>query len=138
MKKHGKKDKNPKTKWLRIIFTNLVMALSLVLFRSRNISEAFTFYGKIFSDYSFSIDYFKATFELLDLNLLNTLIILLLSVLIFKVDKYIITPKGYDIITLEKDKTMNLYYAYLIWLILIGWVLLLSLGQSHGFIYFQF
>ena len=138
MKKHGLKEKNPKTRWLRIIFTNIIMALSLVLFRSRNISEALTFYGKIFSNYSFSIDYFKATFELLDLNIVNLIKIILLSVLIFKVDKYIINPKGYDIITLEEDKTINLYYVYLIWLILIGWVLLLSLGQSHGFIYFQF
>ncbi|MBR4237238.1 MBOAT family protein [bacterium] len=138
MKKHGLKERNPKTKWLRILFTNLIMALSLVFFRARNVSEAFMLYGKIFSDYSFSLDYLRTTVELLDLNVINAAIILLLSVLIFKVDKYIITPKGYDIITLEQDRTINLYYAYLIWLILIGWVLLLSLGQSHGFIYFQF
>ena len=138
MKKHGLKQNNPKTKWLRIIFTDLVMALSLVLFRSKNIGEAFTFYGKIFSDYSFSLDYINNTIQLLDLNIVNLVTIILLSVLIFPIDKYIITPKGYDIISMEKDESINTYYVYLIWLVLIGWVLLLSLGQSHGFIYFQF
>jgi hypothetical protein len=123
---------------LRIIRTTAVLTLGLVLFRSNTLANAGVFFVKIFSDWSFSIDYLTKTFAGLNIDLLGAFTAILLFVLMIFVDRLIMEPRGKDVLAGDKAVSVHFNYVYVVWLIAAAWLLLIANGQSSGFIYFQF
>lgn len=136
--KVGLQEKGDKYRVLRIIRTTAVLALGLVLFRSNTLANAGVFFVKIFSDWSFSIDYFTKTFAGLNIDLLGAFTAILLFVLMIFIDRLIMEPRGKDVLAGDKAVSVHFNYIYIVWLIAAAWLLLIANGQSSGFIYFQF
>jgi D-alanyl-lipoteichoic acid acyltransferase DltB (MBOAT superfamily) len=136
--KVGLQEKGDKYRVLRIIRTTAVLALGLVLFRSNTLANAGVFFVKIFSDWSFSIDYLTKTFAGLNIDLLGAFTAILLFVLMIFVDRLIMEPRGKDVLPGDKSVSVHFNYVYIVWLIAAAWLLLIANGQSSGFIYFQF
>ena len=123
---------------LAIVRTTAILTLGLVLFRSNTLANAGVFFGKIFTDWSFSIQYLVDTFQIMNMDVVGAITAVLLCVLMFFVDRMIIEPRGKTELSSEKAVGVNSGYIYLIWLIASAWLLLIASGQSSGFIYFQF
>lgn len=136
--KFGLKENGDGTRWLRILKTNAILLLGLVMFRSNTVGNAFTFFGKLFSDWSFSAEYFTGTFSLMGMDVVGAITAALVIAVMFVADKFIIQTRGNDVLAGEKAALVNTGYIYIIWLIAVAWLLLIASGQSSGFIYFQF
>ena len=130
--------KERRNRVLCIIRTTAILAFGLVLFRSSSLANAGVFFGKIFIDWSFSLEYLQNTFSLLDMDMVGAIGAILLCVLTFCIDRLIIEPRGVTKVSEKKAFSIHSSYIYLIWLIAIAWLLLIAQGQSSAFIYFQF
>lgn len=137
-KRLGRQENSKKTRFLRILKVNIILVFGLILFRSNTVGNAFSFLGKIFTDWSLSGQYFSQTMSLIGMDWISAIIVVLLIAVMVMVDKLIIEPRGKDIITQGAAAKVNTSYIYLVWLIAIAWLLIISQGQASGFIYFQF
>lgn len=136
--KMGWTENGPKTRIIRILKTNLIMLFGLVLFRASSVGDAFMFFGKLFTDWSATGQYFTDTFALMDLDVVGAITIVLLTTVMLSLDKLIIIPRGKDLLPDGSKVCHATGYIYIVWLIAAAWLLLISLGQSSAFIYFQF
>lgn len=128
----------PGARAFRIFRTQFILLFGLVMFRSNTVGNAFIFLGKLFSDWGFTGQYFRDTVSLMGLDVVGAMTAVMLVVVMFSVDKLIIEPRGKNVLGKEIAVSVGTGFIYLIWLIAIAWLLLISKGQSSGFIYFQF
>ena len=133
----GWRENGPKTRIVRLLKTNVILLLGLVLFRSSDVSSAFTFFGKLFTDWAFTPEYFTSTFSLMGLDVVGAITAVLLTVVMLSVDRLVIQTRGKEI-GVGDGVVVGVRYIYFIWIIAAAWLLLLSVGQSSAFIYFQF
>ncbi len=136
--KFGWTENGSKTRLIRILKTNAILMLGLIMFRSNTVGNAFAFFGKLFSDWSFSAEYFSDTFSLMGMDVVGAVTSALVVAVMFAVDKFIIRTRGKDVLCGEKAACVNTGYIYIIWLIAVAWLFLIANGLSSGFIYFQF
>lgn len=132
------KEKTNPNKVIGIIRTTAILSLGLVFFRANSLEDAGVFLVKIFSDWSFSVQYLVDTFQIMNMDVLGGIMAVVLCILVFCVDRLIIEPRGTIGLSSKKSVGVNSSYIYLIWLIACAWLLVISQGQSSGFIYFQF
>ena len=137
-KKLGFQEKDPRLRIWRIFRTIFVSAFGLILFRSNTVENAFAFYGKIFTNWSFTASYWTETFSIMGMDVIGALTAVLLLVVMFAVDRLILEPRAKDLPYAKRGKVATTHYIYLVWLVMAAWLLLIARGQSSGFIYFQF
>ncbi len=134
----GWRENGPKTRILRILKTNIILFFGLIIFRSNSLGDAFLFFGKLFSDWSLTAQYFTGTFSLMGLDVVGAITAVMLTAVMFTLDKLVIATRGKDVLPGESKVVAGSRYVYIVWLIAAAWLLLISLGQTSAFIYFQF
>ena len=113
--------------------TFILVCFAWIFFRANNTSDALLLVKKLFTDWSLSDAYINATIDHLGL----TLVAVLISIL----SVYIMNRMDINQLHLGKegDGAIPVFrYAYIIWIIVIAWLLLLVGDGASTFIYFQF
>ena len=118
----------------RRVITFALAAFAWIFFRANNLSELGVLLRKLFTDWSFSLDYFKGTLEDMELTALGIVITVLSLLIMRRMDIHGLSAKD----TVRKNTLLGIRYVYLVWVIIFAW-LLLALGDgASAFIYFQF
>lgn len=126
---------------LRNIGTFMLVTLSWVFFRADTPSDALSILGKIFTDYSFSADYLKATFEMLSLSgaLCVYICFALLMMLCLERLKYPEKfPESESARPILRESLRFSAYAVMIISTVCVWIALQAADVGSSFIYFQF
>lgn len=131
---------NPKGKMIsvfRIIGTFILVDFCWIFFRANTISDAGIAISKIFTDWSFTSEFFKSSLDSLKLSLNGVLYV---AVVIFSL------PLIEEIKNLENtsysifSKSLVRYgvYLFLAWFVVCSWIYLQASDIGSSFIYFQF
>jgi hypothetical protein len=119
---------------VRRVITFSLAAFAWIFFRANNFSDLGVLLRKLFTDWSFSLDYFKGTLEDMELTALGIVITVLSLFIMRRIDIDGLSAKD----EVRHNSLLGVRYVYLIWIIVFAW-LLLSLGDgASAFIYFQF
>ena len=115
---------------LRVVITYLLICFAWISFRSNNITDMLEAYRLLFTSWSFKREYFIQVSSILDLNLVNTLLLICPIVIYLFLDKLIFNIKNRYI--------SYTIYVILAWGVISAYIYLSYLGSSSSFIYFQF
>ena len=119
---------------VRRVITFALAAFAWIFFRANNFAELGIILKKLFCDWTFSSDYFKATLEHMELDALSIVICALSLLIMQRMDIDGLCAKDET----RKKSLLGIRYVYIVWIIIFAW-LLLSLGDgTSAFIYFQF
>jgi len=125
---------------LRTVGTCLLVCFAWIFFRANTISDSATIIAKIFSDYSFSQEYFNKTLSLLSASVTSVIYtVIALSALPFaerlKDNKSaLLSSKNNTAITIARYTL----YVLMTWCIICVWIFLQASDVGSSFIYFQF
>ena len=126
---------------LRNFGTVILVTVSWVFFRASTVSDAFTILKKIFTDWSFTAEYWKTTVSALSLSwttVIYTLFALFIMIFLEKL-KYPEKPFWTDKLS-PRTRSVLRYVAYLamMWCTIGIWIVLQESNTGSSFIYFQF
>lgn len=126
---------------LRNFGTFVLVTLAWIFFRANTPSDAWIILKKIFTDYSFSGEYFGNTVSALSLSLTAVLygIFVLLMMLCLEKLKYPETAFITDKFSARTRSVLRfLCYVAMVWCIIGVWIMLQEANVGSSFIYFQF
>ncbi len=126
---------------LRNLGTFVLVTLAWIFFRANTPSDALAIFQKIFTDWSFSAEYFHSTQSLLSLSLTTVLYgaFALLMMLFLEKLKYPELPFVTDKCSARTRSVLRfLCYLAMLWAIIAVWVVLQESNTGSSFIYFQF
>ena len=113
------------------LITFTLVAFAWIFFRANSISDAFLLVGKLFNS-SYSL---TAALTSMDIGIVEALTVIAAFVILLIIDKMVVYGKSDDgSAVLTENGSFILY----IWLIALGFLLLLSKDTVSTFIYFQF
>lgn len=122
---------------LRIVLTFLLVDFCWIVFRANNISDAGIAITKIFTNWSFSSDYFKTTIELFKFDWKNVLyiVVCILSLPLIEKLKYIkVNPSK----VFDNEYIRYITYFAMSLFVICSWIYLQASEVGTSFIYFQF
>ena len=121
---------------LKRIGTFFLVAFSWIFFRANNFEELGVLLSKLFTDWSFSLEYFKGTLDHMELTALGIVISVLSLLVMRRMD-----IDGLDAPTSKdgvKRAQLGVRYVYIVWIVLLAWMILALGDGASAFIYFQF
>ena len=128
---------------IRRVLLFVIILLPAYLFRSQTIAEVGTAYSRLFTQFGFGTEYFKATLSALNMKIIDIIELALIFVIMFK-----LYDLAYDLPQIEINKegegkvdkvyAKGAIFATMVILIALGWFMLLSNDASSAFVYFQF
>jgi hypothetical protein len=92
----------------------------------------------LFTNWSFSLEYFNNFLTQTTLTVPYAVIIALSLIILKFTDDYISVPRGTCTYQEKATSIWNTQYIYIIWMIILAWCFVYQNGQSNPFIYFQF
>ena len=119
----------------------MLVTLAWVFFRADTPTDALTILKKIFTDYSFNIEYLKDTVSFLSLSIavVAYAVLALLLMLTLERLKYPSKPSVLDKLSSRSRSVLRfVLYAVMIWCIVGVWAMLQASNIGSSFIYFQF
>jgi D-alanyl-lipoteichoic acid acyltransferase DltB (MBOAT superfamily) len=138
-KKHLNKNRNAKWRiMVRQVRTFSLFILPLVFFRANSLSDSFELIKVLFTNWSFSLEYFNNFLTQTTLTVPYAVIIALSLIILKFTDDYISVPRGTCTYQEKATSIWNTQYIYIIWMIILAWCFVYQNGQSNPFIYFQF
>ena len=136
-------DNNGETvKLIRRCIMLLLISLPSIFFRAQTMSDAIQIFGKMFTDFGFTMEYFTSVFSSLSIDvyafvqLIASLIILAKGYeMCYPTEKSLFSPLA----TGKTAEAMRMKtYLYYILIIAVIWIMAASGNMSSQFIYFQF
>ena len=121
---------------LKRIGTFLLVAFSWIFFRANNFEELGILLSKLFTDWTFSLEYFKGTLDHMELTVLGAVISVLSLLVMRRMD-----IDGLDAPVSKsgvKRAQLGVRYVYIVWIVLLAWMILALGDGASAFIYFQF
>ena len=121
---------------LKRIGTFFLVAFSWIFFRANNFEELGVLLSKLFTDWSFSLEYFKGTLDHMELTALGIVISVLSLLVMRRMD-----IDGLDAPVSKsgvKRAQLGVRYVYIVWIVLLAWMILALGDGASAFIYFQF
>jgi D-alanyl-lipoteichoic acid acyltransferase DltB (MBOAT superfamily) len=121
---------------LKRIGTFLLVAFSWIFFRANNFEELGVLLSKLFTDWTFSLEYFKGTLDHMELTVLGAVISVLSLLVMRRMDiDGLDAPVSKDGV---KRAQLGVRYVYIVWIVLLAWMILALGDGASAFIYFQF
>ena len=126
-------------RYLRRFNTFVLVCFGWVFFRAGSVSGMSSFKAlsimlpKLFTDWSFTADYFTGTFEHMGLTLTAAVTAVLSLLVMRRLDITKLGTDSPDCLVMSKSR-----YVYIVWVIALAWMLLLVGDGASSFIYFQF
>ena len=126
-------------RYLRRFNTFVLVCFGWVFFRAGSVSGMSSFKAlsimlpKLFTDWSFTADYFTGTFEHMGLTLTAAVTAVLSLLVMRRLDITKLGTDSPDGLVMSKSR-----YVYIVWVIALAWMLLLVGDGASSFIYFQF
>ena len=121
---------------LKRIGTFFLVAFSWIFFRANNFEELGVLLSKLFTDWSFSLEYFKGTLDHMELTALGIVLSVLSLLVMRRMD-----IDGLDAPVSKsgvKRAQLGVRYVYIVWIVLLAWMILALGDGASAFIYFQF
>lgn len=133
---------NEGMKMIRRFIVILLVGLTSIFFRAQTIGEAIQIFGKMFTDFGFTMEYFTSMFSALSIDA-YAFVQLIASLAILAKGYEMCYPKENSLFSpLAKGRTaeamrMNTYLYYIL-IIAVIWIMAASGNMTSQFIYFQF
>ena len=134
---------NEAVKMVRRLIVLLLVALTSIFFRAQTITDALTIFGKMFTDFGVSKQYFDTMFTSLDMDVLAFAQVIISVIILYKgYDMCYPKEKGTLFSPMTKGRSaealrINVYLYYVL-IIAIIWLMAASGNMTSQFIYFQF
>lgn len=123
---------------LRIFNTFILTTFAWIFFRCGTVDESFTAIAKLFTDYSFTADYFIKTWESLQLTWYFTLYFVLAIAIMLNLEKFkTMTFSGLTAV-FKNEWVRFVIYLVMGFAVIISWIYLQASDIGSSFIYFQF
>lgn len=127
---------------LRCFATCALVCFTWIFFRANSLSDAGVVIAKIFSDISFSGEYFKRTAEILSVSVVSVIYVTLALCLLPFTERLKNIGGSTLPLTKKKERVLSAarYVLYLVmtWCIVLVWIYLQASDVGSSFIYFQF
>jgi len=136
-------------KYLRRFNTFMLVCFGWIFFRANSFKDLLELMKKLFTNWSFSGEYFTGTFEKMGITVLSAVTVLLALLVMQRLDASklaIIDPneppkfdkKGRQL-PAEGARWLSVSrYVFILWAIVLAWLILLVGDGASSFIYFQF
>ena len=124
-------------KVMRLIFTFLIVDFCWIFFRANTIGDVGLAISKIFSNYSFTKDYFVSSFSQMSMTYLLAIYIVVVLVALFFLEN--IKTHNFKKLSSFKYSTLRYLTYFCVTAFIVGsWVYLQASNVGSSFIYFQF
>ena len=127
---------------IRKFNTFVLVDFAWIFFRADSFGDLKILLSKLFTDWSFSAEYFKAGISNLGIDAVGAIIAVISIIIMDRADVTKLEPKRTLIIdgdgSTREIGNSSAAYIYVVWAIVFAWLMLLVGNGASSFIYFQF